>query len=92
MEPEFHSQLELFQRVRPALEAKETELKRLGFTEVSAIDVWNYLVEVKWKKGNGLMLSDIVDDILNTDCQSISEYAKNPIPKEIKSFEDSNIL
>ena len=92
MEPEFHSQLELFQRVRPALEAKETELKRLGFTEVSAIDVWNYLVEVKWKKGKGLMLSDIVDDILNTDCQIISEYAKNPIPKEIKSFEDSNIL
>ena len=92
MEPEFHSQLELFQRVRPALEAKETELKRLGFTDVRAIDVWNYLVEVKWKKGNGLMLSDIVDDILNTDCQSISEYSKNPVPKEIKSFEDSNIL
>ncbi len=87
MDYEFHSQLELFQRVLPALRVKEEEFKRLGFSDVKETDIWKYLVDFKWKEGKGLMLSDIVDDILNTDCQSISDYWK----EKDSSFSESNI-
>ena len=72
MDYEFTSQEDLFIKVKPALKAKIAELERLGYKNIREIDIWNYLVK-KWKKGNDLMLCDIVDDILNTDCKNMSE-------------------
>lgn len=86
----FHSKEELFRRVRPALKAKVNELERLGFKDISSIDVWNYLILKKWKDGVGLMLSDIVDDILNTDSGEINSYVME-IRKNIgtQTFDDN---
>ena len=86
----FHSKEELFRRVRPALKAKVNELERLGFNDISSIDVWNYLILKKWRDGVGLMLSDIVDDILNTDSGEINSYVME-IRKNIgtQTFDDN---
>ena len=70
MVEEFKSIEELFDRVRPALNTKVFEGKEFGF-QVKEIDIWNYLVDSKWKKSNNLMLSDIVDDILNLDLKKL---------------------
>ena len=67
---EFKSIEELFDRVRPALKVKINEGRDLGY-QITEDDIWNSLVESKWKKGNNLMLSDIVDDILNFDFKNI---------------------
>ncbi len=93
MDYEFHSQLELFQRVQPALHVKEEEFQRLGYLSIHSVDIWNYLIETRWKMGHGLMLSDIVDDILNTDCHMIYDYweKKKSSIKE-SSFEDISII
>lgn len=72
----FQSQKELFERVHPALNAKLVEFHRLGFLKIKDIDIWNYLVETKWKNGQGLMLSDIVSDIMNTECKKMDAYLK----------------
>ena len=72
MDYQFQSLKELYQRVRPALKAKETEFHRLGFLEIHEMDIWNYLLEDKWKKGKNLMLSDIVSDIMNLECQKLT--------------------
>lgn len=76
MEEEFRTIKELYQRIYPALRTKKHELTRLGFDEVLEEDVWNYLKEYKWNKGNQLTLSDMVDDILNTDNREFVTYIK----------------
>ena len=41
MEYEFKSQKELFQRVRPALRSKCSELQRLGYSKIKEFDILN---------------------------------------------------
>lgn len=78
---QFSSQEELYQRVKPAINAKVVELHRLGFSYITDIDVWNYLIESKWKKSHNLVLSDIVSDILHVDNKKIDEYLKGKLAK-----------
>lgn len=80
---EFNSIEELYKRTRPALTSKIRELKHQGITFVKEEDVWNYLIEFKWKKGKGLELFNIVDDILNADNREIEKYVIN----KMKDFE-----
>ena len=81
MDYDFTSLKELYERVTPALHAKEVELHRLGYSNVKSFDIWNYLIEMKWKKGNGLMLSDIVSDIMNCDCKEINNHLNGKIER-----------
>lgn len=71
MDYEFQSLKELFDRVRPALKAKEVEFHRLGYPKVQEMDIWNFLLDDKWKSGKNLMLSDIVSDIMNLECKRL---------------------
>ena len=81
MDYEFSSKEELYKRVKPALNAKMVEMHRLGYTYIHDVDIWNYLIEVKWSKGKNLMLSDIVNDILHTSEKKIDEHLKGKISK-----------
>ncbi len=81
MDYEFSTKEELFTRIRPALMAKQTEIHRLGYSYVSDIDIWNYLIQVKWKTSKDLMLSDIVDDIMHVDEKKIDEYLKGKMTR-----------
>ena len=88
---EFGSKEELYKRVKPALRAKKQELTRLGYTHIKEVDIWNYLIEIKWKKANGLMLSDVVSDIIHVDNKRIDEYLKGKLEKTSRSeyFDDN---
>lgn len=81
MDYEFSSKEELYQRVGPALRAKVCELKRVGFSYIQEIDVWNFLIETKWYKARDLMLYDIVNDILNVGNEKIDNYLKEKFGK-----------
>ena len=74
MNNEFNTKEELFDRVKPALKIKEKDLWKLGYVNISLIDVWNYLIESKWSKSKNLELSDVVDDILNVDIDGLNDY------------------
>ena len=78
---EFTSLEELYKRVEPALNSKVSELKKLGYS-ISKEDLWKCFVYNKWKYGNGLMLSDIVDDILNTSIDCIELYHRKFVNNE----------
>ena len=90
MDYEFSSLGELYKRVKPALHAKEEEFHRLGYSNISSVDIWNYLIEMKWKKGKDLMLSDIVSDIMNLDCKNAANYLVLKNDKKSQEF-DNNI-
>lgn len=88
MDLEFSSLKDLYLRVEPALTSKKTELDRIGLSYIDKKDIWDYLVENKWKMGIDLTLSDIVDDILNTDNNLIDKYFK----EKNTSLDDEDII
>lgn len=93
MDYEFSSKEELYQRVGPALRAKVNELHRLGYSYIHDVDVWNYLIENKWCKARDLMLSDIVNDILQAKNKEIDMYIKDKMnsTKRAQYFDSNNL-
>ena len=59
MNLEFNSLKELYDRIKPALETKVSEMRRCGYSYVKVEDVWNYLKEIKWR---GFADFDIIED------------------------------
>lgn len=87
MEIEFNNVSELYQRLKPALNSKVSELSREGYKYLTSEDVWNYLKEIKWKKSRNLSLNEMVSDIFNSDCESIDTYFKESMrPKKRKVY------
>ena len=82
MDIEFNSLEELYNRLRPALLTKLSDLKANGYGYLKIEDIWNYLKENKWKSSHDLMLSDMVSDILNSDNALIDDYFKEKINKK----------
>lgn len=79
MDMEFSSLEELYNRLKPALRTKRTELKENGYGYLKIEDIWNYLKEKKWKRSNNLSLNDMVSDILNADNEFIDDYFKEKL-------------
>ena len=73
MSEQFTSAQKLYQRVLPALHVKQKEFECLGYYCISDKDIWDSLVESKWKKAEGLMLFDIVSDIMNVSFEEVSK-------------------
>ncbi len=76
MDLEFNSLKELYEHIKPALEAKVSEMRRVGYSYIKEEDVWNYLKEIKWKKASDLSIHEMINDILNTDNVLIDSYIK----------------
>ncbi len=76
---EFSSQKQLYDRLKPALNAKMTELKQNGYGYLKIEDIWNYLSESKWRTSHNLALNEMVSDILNCDNELIDTYFKDKI-------------
>ena len=83
MDMEFSSVEELYERLKPALKTKLTELKEFGYGYLKIEDIWNYLKDTRWSKANNLLLYQMVDDILNLDNNEIDEYVKGEIRKKV---------
>lgn len=79
MDVEFNNILELYERLTPALLAKEAELKRNDINYIKIEDIWNYLRISKWSKARNLLLYQMVDDILNVDNMILDNYVKDNI-------------
>jgi len=92
MDLEFNSQAELRKRLLPALRVKVREIKKLGIRYINENDIWNYLVDNKWKNGNNLYLCDLVNDILRCDYKRVDDYIKSKLENNRRYFEDLEII
>lgn len=77
MDITFNSLEQLYQRLRPALSARRSELKRNGYMYATEEDIWNYLKEMKWKNSKNLSLYNMTCDIFEVDDNQIDTYLKN---------------
>lgn len=55
---------ELYNRLLPALVTRKFELKSLNIN-MSEKDIFNSLINLKWKMSHNLTLDEMVNDILN---------------------------
>lgn len=76
---EFKSVFDLYSRVKPALNTKLKELKREKYDYIKEEDIWNYLIKNKWSEADGLVLCDVVDDILHADNKKIDNFIKDSL-------------
>lgn len=92
MDIEFSSLIELYERLKPALNTKKNEMQRQGYKYIKEEDVWNYLKEKKWKSSKNLALYEMVSDILNCDNDLIDNYLKQKLNLRNRSvyFDDQN--
>jgi hypothetical protein len=74
MDIEFNSLKELYDRIKPALTSKRIEMKKYGFYHVKEADIWNYLTSKKWQTSKDLSLSEMVNDIFNSNPDDINNY------------------
>jgi hypothetical protein len=84
----FKSERELYDRLKPCLTAKKSEMIRNDFTYIKEEDIWNYLKITKWQKAEGLSLADMANDVLNTDNLLIDQYLK----KELRTMKRKRYL
>ncbi len=90
MDLEFKSLKELYERIKPALISKRSELRKFGYSHVKEADIWNYLTQTKWKTSSSLSLSEMVNDILNANSDSINSFVLKKVSEEIREprFDD----
>jgi hypothetical protein len=67
---------ELYKRLTPALKMKSDEVNKLCKSRLNNIDIWNYLIDNKWKNKKDLRLYELVSDILDSDNIEIIEYTR----------------
>lgn len=73
---EYKSQKELYHNLIPALNVKLRLLKNNDYTNISRVDIWNYLKVSKWRNSIDLTLADMVNDIIHVDNKEIDIYLK----------------
>lgn len=73
MDYEFKTLEELYNRIKPALKAKCSEFKKLGFDNIKENDIWDYLKTSKWISSHNLDLSRMVSDIFNLSIDDINK-------------------
>ena len=74
---EYHSQEELFEELIPAMNVKISMLKKEQYYDVKYGDIWNYLIENKWRDSVDLTLGEMVHDIIHADSKEIMNYINN---------------
>lgn len=77
MELEFRSKEELYQRIHPALSAKKSELKRMGYYYLNERDIWEFLSTTVFPRTKGLTLADIVSEIMHVEGIQLDKYIKS---------------
>lgn len=68
---EFTSKQELYQKLLPVFNVKKRLIQNSEYQNITNQDIWDYLIENKWKTSHNLTISDIVNDIITLDLELI---------------------
>ena len=73
-------------KIREMIKEKKEHLKKE--------DIWNFLMQSKWKDEKGITLAEMVDDILNLDNGMLLKYLneQKKLDKKKKEEEDIEFL
>lgn len=66
---ESHKIYNLRKKMLPVLRTKVHELNKAGIPNVSMDEVWQFLVQAKWKDMEDITLSEMTNDILSLNVE-----------------------
>lgn len=81
IEMEYHTQEELFNKLRGAFQVKLRMIKK-KYDYIKMVDIWNYLKINKWSKDKNLGISEMVNDIIDVDIDKVDIFLKKHIKEE----------
>lgn len=81
---------DLYNRIRPALSSKVSELRLHGKTYIKEEDIWNYLSENDWKQSTCLSLAEMISDIFSLKEEEICNYVLNTFKDEKRQIIKDN--
>ncbi|MBE6161317.1 MAG: hypothetical protein E7158_03775 [Firmicutes bacterium] len=89
MNNEIKSLKDLYRLLLPALRSKKKEMHELKHLYTTEEDIWNYMKDNTWQNATNLTLSDMADDILNTENDEIAAFlARRILESRIDSDEE----
>ena len=71
---EYTNLRELYKILLPAFMVKKRLLRITKYRDITNEDIWKYLAANKWKSSINLTISDMVNDIILVDCDSIKKH------------------
>ncbi|WP_338470367.1 post-transcriptional regulator [Niallia sp. XMNu-256] len=75
--------VDFYEKIRPVLQSKVEEFILLGYDSVTEQDIWDYLVNKKWKKDKvDLMLFEVVQEIFSLKIGDFMNYTTVEALKE----------
>ncbi|MED4530838.1 post-transcriptional regulator [Metabacillus fastidiosus] len=69
---------------KPAITSKLEEFRILGYEDMTEEKLWDFLKNKKWKKLDGVLIHEVVSDILSVKISDFMNYAT------IESYKDTN--
>ena len=90
MNNEINSLEDLYRLLLPALRTKKKEMHDLKHLYIKEEDIWEYMRQSVWMDAVDLTLSDMVDNILNTENDEIAAFMASRI-LESRMDEDENL-
>ena len=88
MDIKFNNLQELYDRIKPALESKASELIKNGYSYIHEEDIWNYLKNNKWSKSSNLDLGSMVNDILLCNESDLDYFVKGMLKDTRRNVEE----
>jgi hypothetical protein len=85
MEKGINSKIDLYNRIKPAINVKIKDIKREYSINITVNEIFSYLENNIWNKKINLSLSEMVEDIFNID---INELFKS-VEKRRQSEEET---
>ena len=70
---EYNSQKELYIALLPVFSVKRRLSSITKYPNTKNSDIWQYLVENKWRHTTGLTISDMVNDIIMVDINDVNK-------------------
>ncbi len=70
---EYNSQKELYIALLPVFNVKRRLSSITKYPNTKNSDIWQYLVDNKWRHSIGLTISDMVNDIIMVDMNDVNK-------------------
>jgi len=86
-----HPHSKYFEEMKPVLKSKAEEFKIIGYGAISIQDLWDFLINKKWKKVQEEMrMYELVSDILTIKIGDFMNYKTIEAYRSPNWFEDIN--
>lgn len=80
-----------FSQYEPWINLKAKDFNRLGYTEITAEDIWNYLVKFSWKRNRPEHYHACVKQIMSIEPNHYLDFASLEAQVKVSSLDEMDL-